>query len=47
MVAEGVEDRESLDLLRDLGCDFAQGFYFSKALPKEDYEAWVNAWPGL
>ena len=47
VVAEGVEDRESLDLLRDLGCDFAQGFYFSKALPKEDYEAWVNAWPGL
>lgn len=47
VVAEGVEDRESLDMLRDLGCDFAQGFYFSKALPREDYEAWVLAWPGL
>ena len=47
VVAEGVEDRESLDLLRDLGCDFAQGFYFSKALPREEYEAWVLAWPGL
>ena len=47
VVAEGVEDKESLDILRDLGCDFAQGFYFSKALPKDDYEAWVNAWPGL
>jgi EAL domain-containing protein (putative c-di-GMP-specific phosphodiesterase class I) len=47
VVAEGVEDRESLDMLRDLGCDFAQGFYFSKALPRAEFEAWVLAWPGL
>ena len=47
VVAEGVEDKQSLDMLRDLGCDFAQGFYFSKALPREEYEAWVLAWPGL
>ena len=47
VVAEGVEDRETLDMLRDMGCDYAQGFYFSKAMPSEEYEAWVLAWPGL
>ncbi|MBE9540225.1 MAG: EAL domain-containing protein [Proteobacteria bacterium] len=47
VVGEGVEDRESLELLRELGCDFAQGFYFSKPLPKDEFEAWVLAWPGL
>ena len=26
VVAEGIEDRETLDLLRELGCDVAQGF---------------------
>ncbi len=47
VVAEGVEDADSLKLLRELGCDHAQGFYFSKPLPREEFEAWVLAWPGL
>lgn len=33
VVAEGVEDRESMDLLTKLGCDEAQGYYFSRPLP--------------
>lgn len=39
VVAEGVETREQLDFLAALGCDFIQGYYFSKAVPKEKLEA--------
>jgi EAL domain-containing protein (putative c-di-GMP-specific phosphodiesterase class I) len=33
VVAEGVEDDESLELLAELGCDLAQGYLISKPLP--------------
>ena len=36
VLAEGVETQEQLDLLMELGCDYAQGYYFSKALPSDD-----------
>jgi diguanylate cyclase (GGDEF)-like protein/PAS domain S-box-containing protein len=34
-VAEGVEDREQVDVLRKLGCGHAQGFYFARPVPAE------------
>lgn len=39
VVAEGVETREQLDSLTDWGCDLIQGYYFSKALPKDSLVA--------
>ncbi|WP_299074435.1 bifunctional diguanylate cyclase/phosphodiesterase [uncultured Paraglaciecola sp.] len=34
VIAEGVETKQQLSLLDDLGCEFVQGFYLSKPLPK-------------
>lgn len=36
VVAEGVESEEQAEQLREMGCDFAQGFLFSKPLPPEE-----------
>ena len=37
VVAEGVETKEQHTLLNELGCDFMQGFYFSKPIPAEQF----------
>ncbi|MDR1994723.1 EAL domain-containing protein [Azonexus sp.] len=36
VLAEGVESREQLVLLRAMGCDMAQGYFFSRPLPGEE-----------
>jgi diguanylate cyclase (GGDEF)-like protein len=38
VVAEGVETEEQLACLRDLGADYAQGFYFSRPLPADELD---------
>ncbi|WP_297889251.1 bifunctional diguanylate cyclase/phosphodiesterase [Sulfurihydrogenibium sp.] len=37
-LAEGVEKQEQLEILRDLGCDYVQGFLLGKPLPEEEAE---------
>lgn len=38
VTAEGVETKEQLDILKKIECDKAQGYYFSKPIPKEEFE---------
>lgn len=37
VLVEGVETKAQLDLLRDVGVDYLQGFYFSRPLPREEF----------
>lgn len=43
-VAEGVETRTNWDLLVELKCDVAQGYYISKPLSGSAYIEWLHAW---
>jgi len=36
--AEGVENERQLSVLKSIGCQYGQGFYWSKALPGDEYE---------
>jgi len=47
VVAEGVEDPESLDILAELGCDSIQGYLISPPLPARDFEIWLRDRPPL
>lgn len=42
VVAEGVEELEQLKLLRELGCDLIQGYYFAKPMAFEDLLLWLE-----
>ncbi|WP_419780142.1 EAL domain-containing protein [Maridesulfovibrio sp.] len=42
VIAEGVETRQQLILLKDIGCDYVQGFYFDKPQTMEDAERLVK-----
>ena len=37
VIAEGVEEEKQVNMLKRLGCDYIQGYYFAKPMPKKDY----------
>jgi EAL domain-containing protein (putative c-di-GMP-specific phosphodiesterase class I) len=40
VVAEGVENKDTLERLKALGCDQVQGYYLSRPLPADEITAW-------
>ena len=42
VVAEGVETDKQLHLLKELGCDIVQGYFFSKPVPPEEFERFIR-----
>ena len=47
VVAEGVEGAEELQLLHEMGCSQAQGYYFAKPLPADEFVAWLQAYEAV
>ena len=43
VVAEGVEVEEQYRILKDMGCQLIQGYYFSKPLPAGEFEKLIKA----
>jgi EAL domain-containing protein (putative c-di-GMP-specific phosphodiesterase class I) len=43
-VAEGVENQEEWDLVNELGCDMAQGYFIARPMDGEDLLAWHQMW---
>lgn len=46
-VAEGVETREMAAMVSEMGCDYLQGFYFSKAIPEYEFMEYLENFNGL
>lgn len=42
VVAEGVETTEEVALMRELGCDYLQGYYYAKPMPEAEFIAWAQ-----
>ncbi len=42
VVAEGVEDKATMEKLHSLSCDIYQGYYFSKPVPSKEIQAWFQ-----
>ena len=42
VIAEGVETRQQLDALKQLGCDIVQGYLFSPPVPAEKFESFLT-----
>ncbi len=46
VVAEGIETPEQVEYLRNIGCEYAQGFYYSRALPPQTILEYIEFGPG-
>lgn len=41
-VAEGVETKEQVERIKEIGCDYIQGYFYSKPLPVDEFEKYLE-----
>ena len=41
-IAEGVEDEATASLLKSMGVDYLQGYYFAKPMPRDEFDVWLK-----
>ena len=44
VVAEGIETAAQADYLRSIGCEAAQGYYYARPLPADEFYHWCREW---
>lgn len=44
VVAEGVEDQATLAHLKNLGCDYVQGYFIARPQPADEFEQWLEGY---
>jgi diguanylate cyclase (GGDEF)-like protein len=44
VVAEGVEDEPTWQMLKSMGCSMAQGYFLSRPMPAGEVRGWLNRW---
>lgn len=47
VVAEGIENEKTWNILSGLGCEEGQGYWIGKAMPAEDVGSWMERWSSL
>lgn len=41
VVAEGIETKEQIQILKDMDCNFVQGYYYAKPMPPDEFEEYI------
>ena len=44
VIAEGIETKSQRDILFDAGCDYGQGYYYSKPIMAREFEHFITQW---
>ncbi len=42
VIAEGAETEEQIELLREMGCEYAQGYYYGRPMPQDDFQDYLS-----
>jgi len=43
VVAEGIENEQTMDLLKDMGCDYGQGYFIARPMPAEKIPTFLQS----